>query len=217
LVNDGAIGRIRSAQFELSHGFFRGSDYQWRFDAQRGSGALGDLGCYLFDQARWYIGEITAVSAHLASFVQRPRIDGTEYTAANDSAVFMAEFESGAHAVFSATVVANQAGRLQNNRITLQGDKGTVELRHTFAGAELIGVIGDDTAFRVLDIPPKFEQNNRDLPGSPLSGDAAFIDAILSGTTIRPNFYDGWRVQQAIEAAFVSAETRCWAPVGRTS
>jgi predicted dehydrogenase len=56
LLDDGYVGRVYSAQFDLSHGFFRHPGYQWRFDAERGTGALGDLGCYLVDQARWYVG-----------------------------------------------------------------------------------------------------------------------------------------------------------------
>jgi predicted dehydrogenase len=216
LVNSGAVGTIRTAQFELSHGFFRGPGYQWRFDAQKGTGALGDLGCYLIDQARWYVGEIGSISAHLASFVGRPREDGTDYPAANDSAHFMAEFENGAHGVFSVTVVANQAERRQYNRITLHGDRGTVELRHTFAGAELVGALDEDAAFRVLEIPRHFDKDSSGA-SQRLTGDQEFIEAIRNGTFVRPSFYDGWRVQETIEAAFAAANTRCWAPVGGQS
>ncbi|MCU1518234.1 MAG: putative oxidoreductase, partial [Pseudarthrobacter sp.] len=61
LIEDGYLGQVYSAQFSLTHGFFRGDGYQWRFDSARGTGALGDLGCYVIDQARWYVGDIARV------------------------------------------------------------------------------------------------------------------------------------------------------------
>ncbi|MCL2420213.1 MAG: Gfo/Idh/MocA family oxidoreductase, partial [Conexibacteraceae bacterium] len=51
----------------------------WRVDRdQAGSGALGDLGAHVIDQARYLVGEISAVSGRLRTFV--PERAGTPVT-----------------------------------------------------------------------------------------------------------------------------------------
>jgi predicted dehydrogenase len=219
LVDDGFVGRVTSGRFHLEHGFFRGPDYQWRFDARRGTGALGDLGSYVFDHARWLIGDVTEIAVDLASNVDRAAPDGADYPAANDSAVGMLRFADGAHATFSTSVIAHQAERQQTNTILLNGSGGTLELVHTFAGARLTGARGTDETFREIEIPAAFwgdvDPAEPGTAGQHHSvGDRAFIDAIVGGGRVRPDFSDGWRVQQIIDAAFVAAETDRWARVG---
>jgi predicted dehydrogenase len=219
LVDDGFVGRVSSARFHLEHGFFRGADYQWRFDSRRGTGALGDLGSYVFDHARWLIGDITEIAVDLATHVDRPAPDGEPYPAANDSAVGMLRFAEGAHATFSTSVVAHQAEGKQTNTILLNGSAGTLELVHTFAGARLRGARGSDETFQDIDIPAEFwgdvDPTEPGTAGQHHSvGDRAFIDAILRSDRVRPDFVDGWHVQQVIDAAFVAADTGTWARVG---
>jgi predicted dehydrogenase len=218
LVDEGYLGSIYTAQLHLSHGFFRGPGYQWRFDSRRGTGALGDLGCYLIDQARWYVGDITAVAADLRSFVDRPAPDGADYVPANDSAVLAVRFGNGAHGTISANVVAHQAQGRQRNTIALQGEGGTLELDHTFAGATLRGARADEDQLAEIPIPAEFWAGvDPSDPGaasrSHSVGDRAFVDAILAGTPVEPSFHDGWQVQRVIEAAFSADASRGWCAV----
>jgi predicted dehydrogenase len=218
LIDEGYLGRVYTAQLHLSHGFFRGPGYQWRFDSRRGTGALGDLGCYLFDQARWYVGDIVAVAADLTSFVDRPAPDGADYVPANDSAVMAVRFANGAQGTISANVVAHQADGRQRNTIALQGEGGTLELDHTFAGATLRGARADEDRLTEIAIPAEFWAGvDPSDPGaasrSHSVGDRAFLDAILDDTTVEPSFYDGWQVQRVIEAAFGADASRGWCAV----
>lgn len=218
LMDDGYLGQVYSAQFSLTHGFFRGDDYQWRFDSSRGTGALGDLGCYVIDQARWYVGDIARVSANLRNTISRPHPEGITYRPANDSAVLGVEFRSGAHATMSINVVAHQANRKQTNKVVLQGEGGTLELHHTFAGAVLRGARAGDDEFRTLEVPTELwegvDPNNPGMVGQMHSvGDRAFIDAIINDETILPSFYDGWKVQQVIETAFAANASGSWESV----
>ncbi|MCI0142662.1 Gfo/Idh/MocA family oxidoreductase [Arthrobacter bambusae] len=215
LIEDGYLGQVYSAQFSLAHGFFRGDDYQWRFDSARGTGALGDLGCYVIDQARWYIGDIARVSANLRNTIARSHPEGNAYRPANDAAILGVEFRNGAQATMSTNVVAYQADRMQTNTVVLQGEGGTLELQHTFAGAVLRGARAGDNKFRTLEIPVDWwegvDPNDPGTVGQVHSvGDRAFIDAIINDETILPSFYDGWKVQQVIEAAFDANTKGSW-------
>jgi predicted dehydrogenase len=46
------------------------------------------------------------------------------------------------------------------------------------------------------------------------AGDRLFIDAILEDKPFAPSFYDGWKVQQVIDAAIQSHRDGRWVTVG---
>jgi predicted dehydrogenase len=204
LVSNGMIGSVRMASFTLEHGLFRSAGYNWRFDSSHGGGVIADLGCYLFDLARWYVGDVDAVSAHGATHVRRPHPDGREYAPADDSCVGAIGFTGGAHATFAASVVAHTGPGFQKNTVQLQGERGRLELTHTFAGASLRCITDGQDDFKELPLPAGF--------AAP-SGDAEFIDAILAGSRVRPDFTDGWRVQQCVAAAASAARSGVWVNV----
>jgi predicted dehydrogenase len=214
LIEQGYLGRPYAGHIQLTHGFFRSGTYQWRFDRQRGTGALGDLGCYVIDLARWFVGDIARVSAQLSSLVARPHPDRQPYMPANDAASLVVEFANGAQGTLVASVVAHQAERGQVNSVSLHGSAGTLELQHTFRGATLHGARAEEQQFTPLDIPAELWEDVD--PATPAEvnvrhavGDRAFVDAILYDRPVIPGFYDGWKVQQVIEAAFAAYEQGC--------
>lgn len=201
LVDQGTIGPVRSATLSLAHGFFRSPEYNWRFDAERGGGVIADLGCYLFDLARWYVGEVSAVAADGAAHVYRPRPDGVQYPAADDSVTGVLHFDGGAHATFDASVVSTTGPGFQRNIIQLQGEHGRLELVHTFSGARVQLMTPGHEDVVEMPVPEDF-----DAP----SGDEEFIRAIISDQAVSSTFADGWRVQRIISAAENAARTRTW-------
>lgn len=218
LVDDGFVGRVHSAHFSAAHGMFRGREYQWRLDAGLGKGALGDLGCYLIDQARWLIGEIGSVTGDLRSFISRQRADGRAFEPANDSAVFLGRFVSGAQATFTANLITHQPERFQQNVVVLQGDAGTLELNHSFSTSTIMGARAGDERVQEIEIPREFWGEVD--PARPFEvmthdsvGGRAFVDAIINGTAVEPDFHDGWRVQQVIDAVFSASESGAWTDV----
>ncbi|GAA1972475.1 Gfo/Idh/MocA family oxidoreductase [Microbacterium pumilum] len=206
LVDSGVVGQIRSASLSLMHGLFRSPDYNWRFDSTRGGGVIADLGCYLFDQALWFIGDISTVAADGAAFVNRPRPDGTAYAPAADSAAGILHFDSGAHATWQVSVVSHVGAGFQRNIIHLQGDTGRLELDHTFSAVTLRVIKDGEQEYTEVALPDGF--------AAP-SGDAEFIDAIVEGGQVRPSFEDGWRVQRVVAAAEAAAQTGTWVAVER--
>ncbi len=67
----------------------------------------------MIDLARWYIGDIAKVSAHLVSFVGRVDAQGQRQEAANDSAILTLLFQSGAQAAIHLSSVVHIGDRGQ--------------------------------------------------------------------------------------------------------
>jgi predicted dehydrogenase len=89
----------------------------WRFDkAEAGSGSLGDLGAHVIDLARYLVGEITEVSAELATFWPDREVD--------DAVESIVRFESGAVGTIEATRFAN--GRKNAFQWEINGSKGSI-------------------------------------------------------------------------------------------
>jgi predicted dehydrogenase len=117
IIESGDIGDIHH---------FRGSYLQewgaadidaWRFDkAEAGSGSLGDLGAHVVDVARYLVGEITEVSAELATFWPDREVD--------DAVESVVRFEGGAVGTIEATRFAN--GRKNAFRWEINGSKGSL-------------------------------------------------------------------------------------------
>jgi predicted dehydrogenase len=207
LIDDGYLGDVREASIALQHGFFgEEGDYNWRFDAHRGGGVIADLGCYVFDLARWLVGDIDAVAAHGATQVNRRHPEGRSFEPAFDAAVGLLSFAGGAHGTFTTSVQAHIGPGMQENIVHLEGSRGRLELRHTFAGASLRGIRAGQDDFEDLVIPPA---------GSFTDGDAEFIDAITGATPVSSTFENGWRVQLCVEAAEQAARSGAWVRVGQ--
>lgn len=83
LLREGKAGRIHTFDAHWSFDWARQPDFPltWRFrQAEAGTGALGDLGVYMIDAARWLVGEIAEVNAELAVYItQRPLLTSGEH------------------------------------------------------------------------------------------------------------------------------------------
>ena len=94
----------------------------WRLDKEvAGSGALGDLGAHVIDQSRYLVGEPTAVTGVLRTFIKE-RPGGT--VDVDDAFEATVEFENGAIGTYEATRFA--AGRKNQMRFEVNGSKGTL-------------------------------------------------------------------------------------------
>ena len=226
LVDQGYIGRPYHVHFRFLAGYGREPRYGWRFDRQRANGVLGDLASHMIDLARWYIGDIVKVSAHLGTFVERPGPNGGDLDPANDSAMLLLEFENGAQGTIHVSAVAHTADRGQEQHVLLHGAAGTLEASTSMKGTdwskmimrtphELRGVRQDHAQFEDIPIPEHLWENAD--PENALSvfstqpvGVRLFIDAIVEDKPVVPSFYDGLKAQEVIEAANRSHEEGRW-------
>jgi predicted dehydrogenase len=222
LIAQGYLGRLFHCRLHFVGNYGLSGEYNWRFDRQRAHGVLGDLGSHMVDIARWCCGEIARVSAHLATFVTRPGPANQALDPANDAAMLLLEFASGAQGVIQVSAVGRGAWQ---QRIVMQGEDGTLDANgFGDPGARLRGSQGLDEALKVLPMPenfwgntdpalPFFDRFFGDYWQSQSVGDRLFIDAVLEDHEAIPDFHDGWRSQAVIEAAIQSDRIGQWVDV----
>ena len=108
------------------------------------------------------------------------------------------------------THLADRGSQMQ---IKLYGEAGSLEvdLIPRRAGGVIHGARSQDEQFQTLEVPDSY-WGAADLftifTKNP-AGTRLFIDAILEDRPIEPNFYDGFKAQQVIDAALTSHESGC--------
>lgn len=220
LMETNYIGNPYHAHFHWLTGWHpeRGA-YTWYYDPKHSHGAASELGVHLIDLARWYLGEIKTVQASIHSFVKRSGQDGNEMDdSASDSAIYLLEFQNGAHGTIHVSTVNQVSKELMHagQFISLHGQDGTIESRAgLFAPnpiSEIVGYKRGKEKAATLQIPDSYfgsggKENPFDFHDKPVLGPRMFVDAILNDQQLEPNFYDGYKAQQVIQAALESAKT----------
>lgn len=210
LIDQGYIGRCYHCEFSFIVGHGRKPEYQWRLDQQRSNGVLGDLGSHMIDMARWLVGEISQVSAQLGTFIDHPGPDGRRISAANDSALLLTGFANGAQGVIQTSFVAYQADQDMQMQVKLYGENGSIEVNFPTSGidwrAGIRGARNHEKTLHELKIPEKYWDGANSVEPFGIFtrqsvGCRLFIDSILENRPVSPTFYDGYKVQQVIEAA----------------
>ena len=227
LLEEGYIGRCLSCEFHNLEGN-PDNRYMWQIDRQRSNGVLGDRGVHTIDMARWLVGDIARVNARLATYKDWQAPAGQALDAANDDALLMVEFASGAQGMIHVSYVSYQADHGHTQRVFLYGDKGTLvgELPifgSTSSGTVLRGARYGEGPFQDLPIADDPAQEafyhqhvlayGYDVFGREMVGDNLFIDSILANRPASPDFNDGFKAQEVIEAAELSHQQGCWVSV----
>jgi predicted dehydrogenase len=226
LIEEGKIGTIRHFNAVYYQDWLVDPKFPfvWRHDVKvGGSGAHGDMNAHTVDLARYLVGEIEAVTAAEAIFVkERPLMDGKGMgkVTADDAVYFIARFREGALGNFMATRFAT--GRKNFLRLEIFGSEGALvfnlerlnELnyysrneRETEQGFRNIVVTEKSHPFINAWWPPghiigwehTFVHEIRDL-----------LEAISKKENVYPDFYDGLRCQQVLDATSKSAKSRMW-------
>lgn len=227
LIAEGYIGRCRDAHFSVMSNYGDDLVDGWRFDPDRGTGILGDLGSHLIDMARWYVGEIVHVSGRLTRTDVAPFGPGRADVASllPDSAAMMVEFAGGATGTIQVSG-ARLVGDLPLFEVRLFGEEGSLQL--DFGRLDTVGrVCGwrqGDESWRELAIPQDLLGTDGPNPAildfpalAPFTNlpvaDRLFVDAVLDGVPAEPTFEDGWRVQEVIDAVLTSDRRKCWVAV----
>jgi predicted dehydrogenase len=227
LVDEGYIGRPYHLNLRYYADYGRDGAYIWRFDlGEAGAGISGDLGSHWSYVARWLFGEVVAVTAVFGRVVPRaPRPDGRPFEVAEDSAMILLEFASGATGNIHVSSVAYEPSRFgQLHAWELHGSEGTLHVTcdwdhvERVEGVRVAGAEADRTVERAriaeLPIPDRFYEGLRRGSVHETYKDTfrerdnmarGFVTAIATGGVATPSFRDAWAVQRIVDAAGRSA------------
>ena len=229
LIDEGKIGTVRHFNAVYYQDWLVDPNFNivWRHDVKEGgSGAHGDMNAHTVDLARYLVGEIEAVSGAQEIFVkERPLADGSGMgtVTADDALYFIARFRDGALGSFMATRFAT--GRKNYLRLEIFGSEGSLvfnlerlnELDFYSSADE-----GKAQGFRNIVVTEESHPFIRAWwpAGHIIGWEHTFIHevhdlllAIDEGESVYPDFYDGLRCQQVLDAALASAIEERWVEV----
>jgi predicted dehydrogenase len=218
LLSQGYLGEVRYVEVKWCLDLTSDPAFPlvWRFKRDlAGAGALGDLGVYAIDAARWLVGEFMGISASMRTYIERrpiiaegynlrqveqmaregtlPPPEGMGAVENDDECVFCARFECGAQGMFRTSRLENDGG------LRIGGSEGVLVWEGI--GKGLLRRKRGVRAFTEIEVP--------DDPGAATMV-TQFISNIRNDTDMSPTFYDGMKAQGVIDAAMQSAEKGCW-------
>lgn len=227
LIADGRLGEIRH---------YRGTYLQdwivdplfplvWRLEKERaGSGALGDIASHSLDLARYLVGEITAVSGMLETFIHERPLPGepgrTGRVRVDDATAALVRFENGATGTVEATRMAT--GRKNYNHFEINGSEGSLAFdleRMNELELFLLEDRATERGFRTINVTEPAHPYIQPWwpPGHIIGYEHTFthtvfdlLEAIAEDRLPRPDFEDGLRIQRLLDAIAESAQTQQW-------
>lgn len=208
MIEAGEIGAVRHFQAaylqswltQNAWGDWRSDPtWLWRLSERHGSlGVLGDVGIHVLDFATFAIGSsVATVSARHKVFDKSETGQIGDYTLdANDSVAMILELKDGAMGVVHASRFAS--GHLNELRLRIYGDKGGLEVTNNgemgtlrvSSGGDLN--TGDWREVPLVPVPTTYER---------------FVDAVMTGGQMDPNFYQGARLQKVLDLAYAVGGT----------
>jgi predicted dehydrogenase len=235
LIAEGRIGRIFHWRGAYLQSWIVDPSFPLTWHLRKeyaGSGPQGDLNSHSVDLARYLVGDIKKVVCMTAQFIQeRPLPDeaasgtfsgtvkGSEKgpVTVEDAAFMTVEFANGALGSFEATRFAT--GRKNYNTFEIYGSKGGI-LFDLERMNELQFFSNEDPAhaqgFRTILATEGVHEYIAHWwpPGHIIGYEHEFVHAVVdfckaveTGTKIEPNFYDGMKEMEVLEAGLRSAQT----------
>ncbi len=196
LMQSNWLGGVRMVQVQSLSGAFANPDtpMNWRKDHRFSGLNMHTLGMYIEVMHRWF-GWTQSLSATTDLFVE-VRDDGTG-TKANvqipDQILCNARMSAG----FPVQYAFSTVSRYESDTIWIHGVDGT--LKYDVGADRLLGgIAGQPLTEIAIDDADRYDVANWAV-------ERDFIGAIREGTEYHPNFYDGLKYMQAVQAVYDSA------------
>ena len=240
LIDEGKLGTIFHFRGFYLQDFIIDPEFPliWRLDKNvAGSGSHGDLGAHVVDMARFLVGDFDKVMGMSKTFIkERPIVEkmtglsgkaqenaAKGQVTVDDATLFLAEFKNGALGSIEATRFAN--GHKNDMSFEINGSKGSIkfeverinELQY-FNASDEEGTQG----FRVIQVTEAIHPYAYAWwPAGHVLGYEhtfvhefyEFVEAIAKDKTPSPNFNDGVKCSQVLEAVDTSIEEKQWIDV----
>lgn len=200
LLNRNVLGRVFSTQMTWEIPAARIiTEQKATFRALPGwTGTWGDLGPHLIDLLRFFFGDVRRVHAHLGQFIQEH---------APDYAAVSLELEGGIVAQVNATGLSPRGVSF-----TITGSEATLESQGEDPDSE-VSMLRFTELFTSERTALKIPEHLRSTPNL----HQHFVEAIQNGTKNECDFYDGYIVQEVVDAAFESHRLGTWIECPATS
>jgi predicted dehydrogenase len=216
LVADGYIGRFQLCTIELFLDRYVTAQPRaltWNAYKADGGGLLGALGSHYIDGLRFWFGEIASVTGWLAAL--RPDVIDTGTgkmvkAETDDTFSFTMTFRSGGVATMTSSFAVTPA---RGAKITVMGDRGTLIAEQPGPNPLENGVViasAGGAPLQELNTPAQYTpfadaRDHRLMAFRLLVRD--FTKGVEQGTSLAPNFTDGLRCQEILDAVRVSSES----------
>ncbi len=240
LIDEGKLGKIYHFRGTYLQDWIMDPAFPlvWRLDKDvAGSGSLGDLGAHVVDLARFLVGDLKQVMGVNKTFIkERPKVEKMEGLSANagantkkgqvtvdDATLFLAEFKNGALGSFEATRFAN--GHKNDMSFEINGSKGSIKFE--FERMNELQYFNSNDAqgeqgFRLIQCTEGVHPYiNAWWPAGHVIGYEhtfvhelyEFVQSIAQDKNCMPDFDDGVKCSQVLEAVDLSIERRAWVDV----
>lgn len=234
LIDEGRIGTIYHWRGAYLQDWIADPNFPLTWHLQKetsGTGPHGDLNSHSLDLARYLVGDIAEVTAMMSQFVSErplPGADaatfkggssgaGTGKVMVEDASFMLVKFANGALGSFEATRFAT--GRKNYNFFEIYGSKGSLVFNlERMNELEFFSTGDPDYAqgFRTI----LATESSHDYiagwwpPGHTIGYEHTFVHAVVdfvaavaSGGRMSPDFADGLREMEVLQAAITSAES----------
>jgi predicted dehydrogenase len=218
LLADGYIGKFQLCTIELFLDRYvtpQPRPLTWNAFKSEGGGVLGALGSHYIDGLRHWFGDVASVSGQVAML--RPDLLDTATSRivkseTDDTFVFTLQFKGGGIATMISSFAATPA---RGAKIVVMGDNGTLIAEQPGPNPMENGVVigsRDGSPLRELETPTSYTpftdaRDHRLMAFRLLVRD--FTAGIEQGTSPAPNFTDGLRCQEVLDAVRQSSDSGC--------
>jgi predicted dehydrogenase len=206
-IRQGAVGRVLWAKSRETH---PGPHSPWFWDIEKaGGGALVDLGCHCIEIARSFIGKnVRPVEVMCWADTQVKPID------AEDHAIGLVRYADGAIGQFEVSWTFRGGMDLRDE---VMGTDGTIWLNHFLrTGFEMFtapgnkGYVAEKAESASGWLFPVGDETN-DLGYNHMFTD--MFNSMEQGKQPVETFYDGYVVNEIMDAAYRSAKSKKWEPI----
>lgn len=219
LIDAGYLGSLHMALMSLvagPRGGFEARPLRDADDASLGYGFLSALGSHYIDCLLHWFGDVDSVSGQTSThFGDRthPESGETVQATADDAFHLVLHFARGGWATMTGTAAAPFGS---GARVEIYGRDGTLVTPHTGNGynppphGKILGAKAGGDGLAELSIPDRLQpfaddRDDRMMPFRMLVRE--FVRGIREGTSPAPNFHDGLRCQQILDAVRESSAT----------
>lgn len=216
LLDHGTIGRVRLCTIELFLDRYVTREPRpltWMARESEGGGVLGALGSHYIDGLRHWFGEAASATGRLAILrpdLIDPKTNAVVRAETDDTFLFTLEFVSGVVATMCASFAATPA---RGAKIVVMGDSGTLIAEQPGPNPMENGIVvasRDGAPLQPLATPAKYtsftdDRDHRLMAFRLLVRE--FTRGIEQHVSPSPNFTDGLRCQEILDAVRASSKT----------